>query len=113
MKISTIISLESGDMARNDAIADVYAWIGGFRFSEADARPFGRVRGNAFTLDDIDEIEKLINREVGRPLEVVFSDAKVQAGHEEGMHAAKANAARRFAAFVSNLHEDLRAALPS
>ena len=77
---------------------------------EIERKPFGRVRGNAFTLADIDRISEVVRREGERPIDLVFDNQGIQHAHEEGFRAARANAERRLVAFRSDLRDDLLAA---
>lgn len=110
MRTEMIIHLETSDMARLDMIEEVYALIGGRGLPAEDQKAFGRVRGNAFSLQDLDAIAAAIEKATSQDNPVVFSNPKVQARHRIDTQNAWYRARQAFDLFMRHLEDELAAA---
>lgn len=113
MKVQTKISLESGDCCSVTKLEGAYNLIGGFELATADQKPFGRIRGNDFTMGDARRAVAIVHRRSAEMLTKadtaeVFKDPKLQAFWADAERSTARLAVRHADQFLDDLEDDLR-----
>lgn len=107
MQVHAIISLERGDTAEPRQIEDAYGLGGGQELPEAVQRAFGRVRGNAFSLEDVLGIRDALRVAQHAPVPLAFLDARLQAVFADGIQVNRQLAVRQAESFLACLLKGL------
>lgn len=69
MKVQTKLYAQSHDRCRPEMLEDACSLIGKAELSEEDRKPFGRVCGNDFTIEDVEQAVAVVHRRSGEMLE--------------------------------------------
>lgn len=108
----TKIAVESHDMTLLSKMDQAYAMVGGYDLPLEDQKPFGRIRGNDFSLADAERAVAIIVRRAAEMRTKaantqVFLDPNLQKTWAEGVLASASLGERLAAEFIDSLHEDL------
>jgi len=127
MRTQLTIRLDIGDMADPRRLADAYNLVGGateqekaesrkrrdrsYPHEEHEHKPFGRIAGNDFTMEDVRQAVETIKRRRDNLIEnlddPVFLSPNLQQTWADGVRANAEHAVRLAEEFMENLKEDL------
>ena len=113
MRLRIAIRLDPEDKARPDRLEEARGLVDGAGRDAAWNRPFGRIRGNDFTLADAEAAAANIQaaaEEIRRNAESPFAQAGESAEWVRGLHLAADQAMRLAGDFLEDLLEDIEAA---
>ncbi|MER8809272.1 hypothetical protein [Mesorhizobium australicum] len=114
MKIETKLRIERGDLCVVGRLDEAFN-LAGHELPDADQKPFGRIRGNDFGMEDAERTVARIHSRSAQMLKQaetvdVFKDPTIQAIWADGQRMAARLAVRKADEFMSALSEDVREA---
>ncbi|TPI57445.1 hypothetical protein FJ417_21985 [Mesorhizobium sp. B3-1-7] len=118
MKVETKLRIERGDVCVADKLDEAFNLVTGHELPEADQKPFGRIRGNDFGMEDAERAVAIVHSRSAQMLKQadtadVFKDPALQAIWAEGQRMAARLAVRKADEFMSALRDDVREATGS
>lgn len=78
MRVQTIFTIEPPDLARVMDIESGCSLVGGVDLPEGEQVPFRRIRGNAFSPEDVEAALSVIRSQLDRPVPEAFGDPHLQ-----------------------------------
>jgi hypothetical protein len=107
MRIRQAITLDFNDLARIERVEEAWLMIGGRDLPDEQQRPFRRIRGNDFTLEEALTAQAIIEVEAAKPIPIIFEDASLQATWATGQQQSKTLAVEQMRRFLDYLRDDL------
>jgi hypothetical protein len=107
VKVRQAITLDYCDRARISKVDEAWGMIGGHDLTDEGQRPFRRIRGNDFTMQDVDLARAIVIRVSSRPIPEIFTEPRLQDTWAEGQRSSMLLARRTMEEFLEDLREDL------